>query len=219
MVMRAGSVLIAEQDKRSSAAAAAALQRTGYSTVEVGTGAEALEVARGEGVVLLVLEVTLPDMTGYEICHTLRDEGYEMPIFFVSATHTDSVDRVAGLLLGADDFLVKPFDPNELVARVHRHVSRRSASMRSIPPKAAPVLTRREEEVIGLLTRGWTQKAIAHELSISPKTVGTHIQNLLGKLDVHSRAELVARAYLLGLVGPVGDRRRASRGDAIEAAA
>ena len=140
-------------------------------------------------------------MTGYEVCRMLRDEGHEVPIFLLSAAHTESVDRVAGLLLGADDFLVKPFDPNELVARAHRHVKRRTAPLH--PPKATPAtLTRREAEILGLLTSGWSQKAIATELSISPKTVGTHIQNLLGKLDVHSRAELVARAYLLGLVEP-----------------
>jgi DNA-binding response OmpR family regulator len=201
------AILIAEADERASARLAAALQRTGYSTVEVGTGGEALEIARGRDVHLLLLEVTLPDMTGYEVCRMLRDEGHDVPIFFLSGTHTDSVDRIAGLLLGGDDFLVKPFDPNELVARVHRHVRRRTTPAHP-PMHAAPALTGREAEILGLLTSGWSQKAIARELSISPKTVGTHIQNLLGKLDVHSRAELVARAYLLGLVQPGADRRR-----------
>jgi DNA-binding NarL/FixJ family response regulator len=206
--VRAGAVLIAEDDRRSSAVVAAALQRAGYSTVEVGTGGEALEVARGGAADLLLLEVTLPDMTGYEVCRMLRDEGHEMPIFFLSGRHTDSVDRVAGLLLGADDFLVKPFDPNELVARVYRHVRRRATPPRLHAP-AAPALTRREEEILRLLTRGQRQKAIANELSISPKTVATHIQNVFGKLGVHSRAELVARAYLLGLVESGGGRRLA----------
>jgi len=118
----------------------------------------------------------------------------------------ESVDRVAGLLLGGDDYIVKPFDPNELVARVHRHVTRRATPARSQLRHAAPILTRREDEILALLTRGHTQKEIAQVLSISPKTVATHIQNLLGKLDVHSRAELVARAYLLGLVEPDGRR-------------
>jgi CheY-like chemotaxis protein len=104
MVTRAGVAIgIAEHDKRTSAEAAAALQRVGYSTVEVGTGSEALELARAGEVDLLLLEVSLPEMTGYEVCRTLRDDGYEIPIFFLSATRTDSVDRVAGLLLGAHD--------------------------------------------------------------------------------------------------------------------
>jgi DNA-binding NarL/FixJ family response regulator len=196
--------VIAESDRRSSARVAAALQRTGYSTVEVKTGAEALELTRDEDIELLLLEVTLPDMTGFEVCRTLRDEGDDVPIVLVSGTHTDSVDRVAGLLLGADDYLVKPFDPNELVARVHRHVARRHTPPQS-RKRHAPKLTQREEEILGLLTRGHSQKEIALELMISPKTVGTHIQNLFGKFDVHSRAELVARAYILGLAESEGD--------------
>ena len=211
--------MIAENNERSSAEIAAALQRTGYSTVEVTTGAEALELARGEGVELLVLEVALPDMTGYEVCSLLRDEGDEVPIFFLSGTHIESADRVAGLLLGADDFLAKPVDPNELVARARRHVKRRVQTPR-ITEGAHSTVTSREAEILEFLARGETPKVIARELSISPKTVGTHIQNLFGKLDVHSRAQLVARAYMLGLVEPgaeevmprlaerrVGDRR------------
>jgi DNA-binding NarL/FixJ family response regulator len=197
----AGAVVIAENNTRSSAELAAALQRTGYSTVEVTTGAEALDLARREDVELLVLEVSLPDMTGYEVCSLLRDEGDEVPIFFVSGTHTGSTERVAGLLLGADDYLAKPVDPNELVARAHRHVRRRVEPPR-INGGTSSTVTPREEEILQFLTRGETPKVIARELSISPKTVGAHIQNLFGKLDVHSRAELVARAYMLGLVEP-----------------
>jgi len=202
------AILIAEQDACASAEAAAALQRAGYVTLEVGTGTEALELARGRELDLLLLEVTLPDMTGYEVCRTLRGEGDEVPIFFLSGTHTDSIDRIAGLLFGADDYLAKPVDPQELVARVRRHVGRRRAPVPARVAAAAPSLTRRENEILGHLAAGSTQKAVALELSISAKTVGTHIQNLLGKLDVHSRAELVAQAYLLGLVQPGAGRRR-----------
>ena len=153
-----------------------------------------------------MLEVELPDMTGYEVCRDLRTEkGDEVPIFFLSGTHTDPADRVAGLLLGADDFIVKPFDPGELVARVERFVARRSTLPRRVAdrPAGQPHLTERETEVLQLLADGMKQKEVASALSISPKTVATHIQNLLGKLAVHSRAELVARAYQLRLVGEV----------------
>jgi len=194
-------VVIAESNRRSSTEIAAALNRTGYSTVEVKTGAEALELARSEDVELLVLEVTLPDMTGFEVCRQLRGDGDDVPIFFVSGTHTDSHDRVAGLLLGADDYMTKPLDPNELVARAHRHVQRRGDALRP-PESPVPTITPREEEVLSLLARGDGPKVIANELSISAKTVGTHIQNLFSKLGVHSRAELVARAFQLRLVEP-----------------
>jgi DNA-binding NarL/FixJ family response regulator len=205
------AILIAESDERSSRAIAGALQRAGYETVEVETGVAALEAAESGEPVLLLLEVTLPDTTGYEICRTLRDQGNEIPIFLLSDRHSESVDRMAGLLIGADDVITKPYDCNELVARVHRHIKRHTTRPR-VHPHAASTLTHREEEILALLTRGSTSKAIAQELSISLKTLSTHIQNLFGKLGVHSRAELVARAFLLGLVTPGAGRRAADSG-------
>jgi DNA-binding NarL/FixJ family response regulator len=205
MYGKAGAVVIADGDERARSLAADSLRRAGYSTIEVESGVEALEVSRAEEVGLVVLEVVLPDMTGYEVCRDLRAEnGDAVPIFFLSGTRTEPVDRVAGLLLGADDFIVKPVDPSEFVARVQRFVDRRTEA----PPRrrasdrrgAGPMLTAREGEVLELLAKGRKQKEIATALSISPKTVGTHIQNLFSKVGVHSRAELVARAYQLDLV-------------------
>jgi DNA-binding NarL/FixJ family response regulator len=86
---------------------------------------------------------------------------------------------VAGLLLGADDFIVKPFEPSELVARARRFVIRkRLPAYDALPDPDVPRLTPREGEVLELLAEGRRQKEIAHALSISPKTVGTHVQNL-----------------------------------------
>ena len=79
---------------------------------------EALAAAKGSDVVLVVIEIELPDMTGYEVCHAIREElGEELPIVFVSGIRTEPLDKIAGLLLGADDYIVKPIDPNELLAR------------------------------------------------------------------------------------------------------
>jgi two-component system, NarL family, nitrate/nitrite response regulator NarL len=203
---RSGSVVVADADRRARETAAASLRRAGYHTIEVETGAEALRAAGDEGVGLVVIEVEFPDMSGYEVFQKLRHGSPDGPaIFFLSGIRTEPLDRVAGLLLGADDFIVKPFDPNELVARVGRFISRRPTPVDANGGSTAPSLTDREREVLVLLAQGGRQKDIAHRLSISPKTVGTHIQNLLGKVGVHSRAELVARAYMLGLVA---QRRR-----------
>src|SRR5205823_3978875 len=82
-------------------------------------GSEALEAVLEESVVLVLLEVRLEDTSGYEVCRQLRHErGDALPIIFVSEDRTESSDRVAGLLLGADDYLAKPIAPDELVARV-----------------------------------------------------------------------------------------------------
>jgi DNA-binding NarL/FixJ family response regulator len=200
-----GSVVLADGDRRAREATAAALNRAGYETIEVGNGADALRAAEERDVRLLLLEVELPDMTGYEVCHELRQVGREdLAIFFVSGIRTEPLDRVAGLLLGADDFIVKPFDANELIARVRRYISRRPSLRPNGGRAIHPSLTEREYEVLSLLAGGARPKEVAQRLSISPKTVGTHIQNLLGKVGVHSRAELVARAYMLGLVAHAG---------------
>jgi DNA-binding response OmpR family regulator len=194
-----GLIVIADGDGRGRDLAATALRNAGYETVDVATGADALEAVRANGVALVVLEVGLPDMTGYEVCLEIRREhGDDLPIFFLSGLRTEPLDRVAGLLLGADDFIVKPFNPGELVARVRRFVNRNASRQDLVGGVAGPHLTRRETEVLDLLVEGGRQKEIAAQLAISQKTVATHVQHLLGKFGVHSRAELIACAYRLG---------------------
>jgi DNA-binding NarL/FixJ family response regulator len=203
MAREVRTVLIADGDDGWRGRTAATLERAGYDTREVGTGVAALEAIRESTIALVLLEVSLPDMTGYELCCQIRAErGEDLPVFFLSGIRTEPLDRVAGLLLGADDFIVKPYDADELVARVRRFVFRTTA--RDVnPPRPGPKLTQRETEVLGLLIEGRRQKEIAAQLVISQKTVATHIQNLLGKFGVHSRAELLAHAYRLGFAGDV----------------
>jgi DNA-binding NarL/FixJ family response regulator len=113
---------------------------------------------------------------------------------FVSGERTESYDRVAGLTIGADDYLAKPFEPDELLARL-RGLLRRCGATSFVSP-----LTRREQEVLSLLADGLDQDEIARRLVISRKTVGSHIERILAKLGAHSRAEAVALAYKLQLV-------------------
>src|SRR5438874_12465919 len=121
----AGPVVIADGDTRASALVSAALQRAGYETIEVTTGLDALEAVRAHGARLVILEIRLPDMTGYAVCHEIqREHGEDLPIFFLTNMRTRPLDRVAGLLLGAHDFITKPFEPDELIARVRRVVDR-----------------------------------------------------------------------------------------------
>jgi len=199
METRTGTVLVVDGDGAARAQAGGALERAGYSVHGFGNGADALAAAAAEAPALVLLELQLPDVTGYELCRQFREaHGDGLPLFLMSGERTQSIDRVAGLLIGADDFIVKPFELDELVARVRRFVERRTRQRNSAPAAVADV-TPRELEVLTLLAEGNDQNQIALELGISPKTVATHIQHLLAKFGAHSRAQLVAHAYKYGL--------------------
>jgi DNA-binding NarL/FixJ family response regulator len=168
----------------------------GRPVVQVITGADVLESLDGERPAAVLLDVHLPDISGYEVCRALRDRhGEQLPIMFLSGTRTEMYDRVSGLLLGADDYLAKPFAPDELVARVRRLLARSA----DVNGQAEYDLTARELEVLRLLAAGNPQRGIAEKLVISDKTVATHIQHILGKIGAHSRAEAVAFAHRNGL--------------------
>ena len=185
------------------------LRRIGFETAETPTGPETLEAAARLKPSLVVLDVSLPDVSGYEVCRELRDEyGSEVGIIFVSRERTTPADRVAGLLVGADDYIVKPFDDDELLARA-RGVLRRIEPPLGLAEEretevVGALLTVREREVLRFLARGQSQAQIAEQLFISPKTVGGHIQRILTKLDVHSRAHAVALAHRHGLADVKG---------------
>jgi DNA-binding NarL/FixJ family response regulator len=169
------------------------LRSAGFQTQGASNGRKALETARTYRPSVVLLDVNLPDVSGYTICHLLRREfGRDITIFFVSGERTETYDRDAGLLVGADNYIAKPFDVDELIAQVRRAVE----PFEDLDGN----LTERERDVLKLLSEGLTEKRIAERLFISPKTVATHIQHILPKLGVHSRAEAVAYAHRHRLV-------------------
>jgi DNA-binding NarL/FixJ family response regulator len=202
MTNNCGSIIVADGDRKARASVLDLLEQAGYECRAVENGEEALRAAREEEPGMVILADVLPGMASYELCRALRDEfGEVLPIFFVSRLRKDPLDCVAGLLLGADDYIVEPFATEEFVARVRRAITRASA-FRAANDQPTHNLTLRELEVLSSLAQGLSQKEIARNLIISPKTVGTHIQRILSKLEVHSRAEAVAVAYQRGIVEP-----------------
>ena len=185
---------------------AAVLQPHGYRVREAPSGEEALDLVRQEEPNLVLLDVHLPGLSGYEVCRELRAEfGSRVAIVFVSGVRTEPYDRAVGLRLGADDYIVKPFAPDELLARVDRLIEQVSPPpTQTLPHTPTSRLSRRELEVLQLLAEGRMAKEIAQELSVSTKTVSNHIQNILVKLDVHSRAQAVAVAFRDGVAGIPG---------------
>src|SRR5438105_10116278 len=194
-----GRILIVEDDPAVRELLAALLQDAGFETDTGETGNAALDAVGDERPTLVLLDVRLPDMSGYSVCRALREQRPDsVPIIFLSGERTEWYDRVGGLLLGADDYITKPFAPDELVARVRSLLRRADRSVREDPPKSN--LTARESEVLRLLADGLSQSDIAARLFISSKTVATHIEHILEKLDVRSRAQAVAYAYREGLL-------------------
>ena len=98
------------------------LEMSGYEVLIENDGTEGLQVALKENIDLLVLDLMLPGVDGYDICKQVREEK-NIPILMVSAKK-DDIDKIRGLGLGADDYMTKPFSPSELVARVKAHLSR-----------------------------------------------------------------------------------------------
>ena len=198
-------ILVADGDDVSRGLVSTLLGRVGYATCEARTGSEALDLAESARPQLVLLDVELPGITGYETCRELRERfGDELPLVFLSGTRVEPLDRIAGLLIGADDYIVKPFDPGELLARV-RGLLRRSNGANGGEGKPSnghavglESLTAREREVLSLLAEGRSQYEIAAALFITPKTVATHIQRVLAKLGVHSRAQAVVFALREG---------------------
>ena len=203
----ASPLLIVDDDEGFRALVSELLASAGFETREAASGREAVALARGELPLLVVLDMRLPDVSGLEVCRQLREEfGEELPIVFVSGDRTEPLDRSAGLLIGGDDYLVKPVNADEFLARVHR-LLRRSSARRSRRPtgEATPELTKREREILKLLTLGRSKQEIADTLVISAKTVASHLQRLMTKLGVHSQAQAVAAAYQRDLIDTTND--------------
>jgi DNA-binding NarL/FixJ family response regulator len=192
-----GPVLIVDPDDDARRATTGLFEQAGFVVTAVSSGEEALEAARTHPPSVVILEIPLGPFSGYEVCRTLREAlGTELPIVFVTGARTEPYDRVAGLLVGADDYIVKPYAADELLTRTRRLMER----ARPIVPSVAERLTKRELEILQLLAHGLTQKQMAAQLYISPKTVGTHIEHILAKLGVRSRAQAVAIAFREDLV-------------------
>lgn len=111
-----GPILIVEDDKKTASLVSLYLEREGYDTVIARDGQQALELAERHHPIFVILDLMLPLIDGWEVCRQLRKSS-DVPILILSARE-EEIDRVSGLTLGADDYVVKPFSPRELVARV-----------------------------------------------------------------------------------------------------
>jgi len=192
-------VLVVEDDMSIAEPLVTGLEREGFVVEQVATGAAALAAAPAD---MVLLDLGLPDIDGYEVCRRLRAES-DVPIIVVTARGAE-VDRVVGLELGADDYLVKPFGLRELVARI-RAVARRSegrsapADQRRVGPVEVDVrtrrvtvdgdeveLTRKEFDLLAMLTE--EPGAIRTREEIMENVWDAHWYGPTKTLDVHVAA-------------------------------
>jgi DNA-binding response OmpR family regulator len=121
--MSSHTILVVEDERSVARGLEYGLKAEGFAVLLAPTGKKALELVRAGGPHLVLLDVRLPDMSGFDVCRILREEGRSLPILMVTA-RDEEVDKVLGLELGADDYIVKPFSFRELLSRVHAALRR-----------------------------------------------------------------------------------------------
>jgi DNA-binding response OmpR family regulator len=122
-------ILIVEDDKTLCKTIKIALESENYQVIAANDGREGFHLGSQKKLDLIILDLILPSMTGFEICTKLREMGNKTPIIFLTGEKKEDIDKVMGLELGADDYLLKPFGTRELIARI------RAVLRRSIPDK------------------------------------------------------------------------------------
>ncbi|MBD2463229.1 response regulator transcription factor [Oscillatoria sp. FACHB-1407] len=216
-------ILIVDDDITLRTAIIRYLQNRGYAVQDASSGVEGLAMFEQNPPDLVVSDVMMPEMDGFEFCRRLRAtrSGQLVPFIFLSS-RTEVDDRVQGHQIGADDYLVKPFEPKELVAKIEAQLERsrriHSEIIRLIQqsngiggetptnsshPSPLP-LTPAEEKVFWEVIQGYTNKQIGDRLFVSPRTVQTHLSNILSKLQLENRSQLIRFAFEQGYRPPVG---------------
>jgi DNA-binding NarL/FixJ family response regulator len=177
------------------------LEFRGYEVVTAENGREALEVLEQDIPDMIICDVMMPEMDGYSLVKHVREDPRTswVPVLFLSAKG-QSQDRVKGLNTGADVYMVKPFEPEELVAQVEsslkqasRLIQHQNKGTENGPTIQVPFdvqLTPTELRVVQYVARGMANREIADELSVSQRTVESHVSNMLGKTGLHNRTEL-----------------------------
>ena len=116
-------ILIIEDDAQSRQVVRLATEAQSYILTEASTGDEGLELARASDPDLILLDINMPGMSGLDVCRKLRADGSLVPIIMLTAK-SDTIDKVVGLEVGADDYVTKPFEVRELIARIGAHLRR-----------------------------------------------------------------------------------------------
>lgn len=174
------------------------LEFRGYAVITADSGRAALAILEETVPDMIICDVMMPEMDGYTFVQQLReDDRFSwIPVLFLSA-QGQSQDRVKGLNSGADVYMVKPFEPEELVAQVEsslrqssRRGSRSTMSESSLRVPEDVELTPTELKVVRYVAQGMSNRDVAEHTNVSQRTIESHVSNMLGKTGLNNRTEL-----------------------------
>ena len=178
------------------------LEFKGYQVLTADNGRKALQIVQQEeSLDMIICDIMMPEMDGYAFVEELRQEPSTkwIPVMVLSAKG-QSPDRIKGLNIGADVYMVKPFEPEELLAQVNstlRQVKRLMAhnikKADGLPKIEVPnnfELTPTETKVVTLVAQGMGNRDIAESLNVSQRTIESHVSNMLNKTGLNNRTEL-----------------------------
>jgi DNA-binding NarL/FixJ family response regulator len=213
------TILIVDDDLGTRLSISDYLELSGYLVITANDGQEALAMVEEYHPDLIVTDIVMPRINGYELVRRVRKKPSDrlLPVILLTA-RIKTQERILGYQSGCDLYLPKPFELEELAAAI-RNLLERSQIIQSEFRLSHPVnlgifntissheksknlsfLTSREQEVLELLTHGLSNADIGHQLHLSPRTVEKYVSSLLRKTDTSNRAELVRFAIKHGLV-------------------
>ncbi|MBD2667060.1 response regulator transcription factor [Richelia sinica] len=221
-------ILVADDDLGTRLSISDYLELSGYSVMTADNGQEALAMVEEYQPDLIVTDIVMPRMNGYELVRRVRQKPVFrlIPVILLTA-RTKTQERILGYQSGCDLYLPKPFELEELAAAIRNLLERsqiiqseyryyqenlatstaiktvdghNSLSTQIQEPQMLSGLTTREQEVLELLTHGLSNVEMGHQLHLSPRTVEKYVSSLLRKTETNNRAELVRFAIKHGLV-------------------
>lgn len=189
MSVKKYSILLVEDEENLQEALKLNLELEGYEVTGVNDGAEALDTVEGEYFDLIILDVMLPELDGISVCETIRLKGNEIPILILSAKNS-SADRILGLKKGADDYLTKPFNLEELLLRVDKLIHKSNRMSQKQP--VADIYTFGRNTINFKALQSTNKEGIT--ISLTKK------ETMLLKLLIENKNEVVPREKILQAV-------------------
>ena len=191
-------VLIVEDEKNIVDILRFNLQREGYRTIEAYDGEDGLNKALTEDPDIVLLDVMLPKMIGFDVCRKLREAGQNVPVIILTAREEET-DKVFGLEIGADDYMTKPFSMRELVARVGANIRRSAMASASTPTAASNAMPVADDLSINTDSHQVFRGGKAIDLTQREYELLTFLASHPNK--VYSRVDLMEQVWNYGYVG------------------